>query len=122
MNKNLKEVIEKSVKLTEEELNDMRFSHILIINSDKRYNGFWGKNDYNNIILLGYAGGLEQYYFINPTYQVDSFKILNLLNRHYGFDIPRIYGCLRIFSSDGYFRIRSLLSSIDIELLKEDRK
>ena len=50
MKKSVKELMSRAVPRKSE-----KFSDIYIIDSEKKYDGFWGKNGYNNIIVLGRA-------------------------------------------------------------------
>ena len=53
MNKKQKIFIEKAIILNEDELYKKKFQVLHIINSGKNYTGFWGKNGYRNIIIIG---------------------------------------------------------------------
>ena len=48
------ELLAKATPLKSEE-----FSDIYIIDSEKEYDGFWGENGFNNIIVLGKMKGKE---------------------------------------------------------------
>lgn len=74
-----------------------RFENLMIVSNGK-YDGFWGENGYNRIILLGHEPMDEQWYKI--TEQADVFHIINC--KELGFfsfnmDIPELYEVPRIW-------------------------
>lgn len=93
MKKALKEIIESSVLY---ELNTP-LDFIYIINTNKLYRGFWGKNGYNNIIFIGYSRKTQQYYHFDfkEEYQRD---VLNcLVPTKFNIDIPHDLNCIKMF-------------------------
>ena len=87
MKKALKELIENSDILKGEKL----FNRLMFV-SNGIYKGFFGKNDYNNMIILGleYKSG-DWYRITGINQQCDVFDIYNC-NMSFHLDIPEIYG------------------------------
>lgn len=71
------------------------FNEFLIIPTHTKYNGFWGNNGYENMIVLARNFDSKTYYRISQK-QCD---VLNLLYvNHVSVDIPDDVGCVRISS------------------------
>ena len=109
-----KELIE-SAKPYEE---GIEFSCVYIINSGKNYNGFWGKNDYRQIIVIGESSNKERYKIEGSQYDV-----LEIENKHdypLKFDIPKDKDCIRVFTIPSFKIICSnhLASSLMLEVIK----
>ena len=84
------------------------FNEFLIIPTHKAYNGFWGKNGYENMIVLARKFDSETYYRISQ----EQCDVLNLLYiNQVCVDIPDDFGCVRI-SSDSPIEIRFPASAI----------
>lgn len=115
MTEKLKEII-KNAKHIEEGT----FKEFLIIPTGEKYDGFWGENGFDEMIILAgnYNNG-EWYLLTNFS---DTFNILpfNPFHRMFGinFDSPSDYGCLRVFF-DNPIEIESVASSV-IARPKED--
>lgn len=91
MNKELKAIIESAKPYEEGKL----FDDVLIISAGKQYNGFWGKNDYNNIILVARNRKTHENYILKHDIDVVSlYKTPYVL----GMDIPKELNCVRMFS------------------------
>lgn len=88
MNKKIKELIE-SAPISREGT----FNNFLIIPSGEKYNGVWGKNGYNNIILLGKKLTDAKWY--NITESADSVMFSKI--RNVNFDIPSDTNCVRFW-------------------------
>ena len=98
MKKALKELLENA-----EEKRVGHFHNLLIV-SNGVYDGFWGKNGYNNIILLGYVASDTKYYKI--TESADIFNIFDLGRNNFrtlNIDIPTEYGVPRIWFNKPIF-------------------
>lgn len=92
MNKHLKELIDNSEFCVEG-----IFNEFLIILTHKKYNGFWGKNGYENMIVLARHFESDTWYRISQE-QCDVFDITGV--HSFGIDIPEKYGCVRISSDE----------------------
>ena len=108
MKKALKELLEKA-----EPRVVGRYDAFLIIDDHKHYNGFWGKNGFNSMTILGYDKTMQQYYLI-------STKISDVLTTFdkmsWNIDIPSNYGCIRIwFDHPVYITLDTAISSIRVE-------
>lgn len=91
MKAKLKELIENALPFQEGEYNEF-----LIIPSGKEYNGFWCKNGYDNIIVLGKKQFETEWVRIDEG-STDDFSLS--FNHYLGglnFDIPHELGCIRL--------------------------
>lgn len=106
MKAKLKELIDNAMPFQEGEYNDF-----LIIPSGKAYDGFWGKNGYDNIIVLGKKKLETEWVRID----VGSTDVFSLSLRNYiggmHFDISHDLGCIR-FVTDKALKIGPVASSI----------
>ena len=84
MNKKLELVLEQA---QEYELG-APLDSIYIYSTNKLYNGFWGKNGYNGIVIIGTYK--DKYYVVNKDYQCDvmDFRYLEDLAARMMLDIP----------------------------------
>jgi len=73
------------------------FNEFLIIPTHEKYNGFWGKNGYENMIVLARHFESDTWYRISQE-QCDVFNIIGV--RSVGIDIPDDVGCIRISSNE----------------------
>ena len=93
MNKACKELIEKARTYTNQELKTL-----YIINSNKRYSGFWGKNGYNSLIVLGET---KDGIFYNLTKDYNDTDVVNIqqlfANENCNIDISGKYNCVRVW-------------------------
>ena len=87
MKKALKELIENSEPLKGEKL----FNRIMFI-SNGVYNGFGGKNDYNNMIILAQEYKTNKWYRITGKNQQCDVFFINRCNMAFNLDIPTKYG------------------------------
>ena len=89
MNKAQKELIEKAIKYNGEPIDSL-----YIISEDRLYNGFWGKNGYNGMIIIAYSKSTKEYYKWDsyPRDVIDCCKELQ-----FGIDIPNDTNCVRLF-------------------------
>lgn len=88
MNENLKELIDKA-----QSVNYGVFNEFLIIPSGRKYDGFWGVNGYNHIIVL--AKKFEEKEWLKLT---DSSDVISFLHStSVNIDIPTEYNCVRVF-------------------------
>lgn len=67
---------------------------IYILSEHKLYNGAWGKNGYNSMIILAYSIENEKIYHFDLNYQRDVFSCLKKVR--FSIDIPHEYDCLRL--------------------------
>ena len=99
MKEELKDLIDNA-PIVEEGL----FKHFLIVPSDTVYDGFWGKNGYDNIIVLGEFAddsaeqGYKGYGRIDQYSGSDAFHITSILNAN--IDIPSEFGCVRLWFNE----------------------
>ncbi len=98
MKKELKQLIESA-----EQYNAQLLDELLIIPSGKAYNGFWGKNGYNKIILLGINKRDYKVYRIDTDIQHDVISFDYLKEIGIKIDIPEEYNCVRLFFSHNQF-------------------
>lgn len=87
MKKALKELIENSPELKGERL----FTKLMFI-SNGVYKGFWGKNDYNNIIILGLEYESNDWYRITGINQQCDVFFIYKCTMSFNLDIPKQYG------------------------------
>lgn len=92
MRKKLKELIENAEFCVEGVFNEF-----LIIPTHKKYNGFWGKNGFENIIVLARHFENEKYYRISQE-QCDVFNLFRVSS--VGIDVPDDLGCIRVSSHE----------------------
>lgn len=88
--------------------------------SNGEYDGFWGKNGYDSMIIFGYDLELEKY--VKITDYADVFNIYRLNgNNSFSLDIPTEYGIPRIWFSTP-IRIDNELdiSSVVGEIVKKE--
>lgn len=93
MKKALKELIDNAPRRDCGE-----YAYFLLIPTNKMYNGLWGKNNYNNIIVLGYDKVEKKHYRLDSVCGSDDFGVSQIYSAH--IDIPREYGCLRMHFSE----------------------
>ena len=87
MTKKEKEMIAKAVPHKSD-----KFCVFYVINSGKRYDGFWGENGYNNIIVLGEGEGGELELLTNWS------DVIHIFNCGVNIDIPNDTGVIRLFT------------------------
>lgn len=115
MNKACKEFIEKSKPYNGEKL-----TSIYIINSGKLYRGFWGKNGYNKIIVIGCRSTEDgkEYYNVSNDYEVDVVRIQELVEHDQcHIDISNKLGCIHIWFNKT-MKLNMLLSDLVMEIVK----
>lgn len=119
MKQNQKQLIE-SAKVLENKM--MKFSSIYIINSEKEYNGFWGKNDFRRIIVLGKDKENNELYNISGNYQVDDLKIENKYGLSIHCEISTEDDCVHLWLYGGYIQRESEhdVSSLVLNIIKEN--
>ncbi|MBO4542343.1 MAG: hypothetical protein J5725_04090 [Bacteroidales bacterium] len=108
MKKALKELLEKA-----EPRVAGRYDAFLIIDDHKQYNGFWGKNGFNSMTILGYDKTTQQHYLIS-TKMSDVLTTFDKMS--WNIDIPSNYGCIRIwFDHPVYITLDTAISSIRVD-------
>ena len=86
MTKALKELIEKAPEISK------GYFEALMIISNGKYDGFWGKNGYNNIMILGRLWGREKEGWYKISSYADKLSIWDLANGYsFNLDIPEQY-------------------------------
>ena len=112
MTDKLKELIEKA---TYKPVGD--FASLMFV-SNGEYDGFWGKNGYDNLLILGYEKG--EWYKISEY--GDAFYIFTAL-MNFNLDIPSDYGVPRMwFHKPVHIDASGINSTIIGEFEKEKNK
>lgn len=93
MTKLVKSIIEKCMKENLRAYEGESYSEFLIIPKEKKYDGFWGENGYNEILIL--AGSLDKNEWKIVSSDSDVLNLMDLKNAN--FDVPTDYECLRLF-------------------------
>ena len=107
MNKAQKELIEKAIKYNGEPIDSL-----YIISKDRLYNGFWGKNDYNEIVVIAYSRATDQYY----KWDLYPRDVINFNKEiQFGVDIPNKFNCVRLFFHEPITLQTGQLSSFVID-------
>lgn len=102
MTEKLKEIIEKAVHK-----DSGTFNEFLIVPTGEKYDGFWGENGFDKMILLAKQRD-EKDYCILTNYS-DSFHLIKIYSVN--FDIPSDLNCVRVFL-DKPIEINSVASSV----------
>ena len=102
MKKAVKELIAKAVPMKHDS-----FCEFYVIDSEKEYNGFYGKNGYNNIILIGRARGCEDYELIT-----DFSDAIHVFNGGFNIDIRSTDGIVRLWSDREFKLSGPVVSSV----------
>ena len=89
MKKALKELIENAPRRDCGE-----YVYFLLIPTNRMYNGFFGKNGYNNMIVLGYDKAEKKHYRLDKESGSDDFSIWDVYGTQ--MDVPNEYGCVRV--------------------------
>lgn len=72
------------------------FNEFLIVPTGEKYDGFWGANGFDKILLL--AKGMHDEDFCILTDYSDSFHLIN--SHSVNFDIPSDLGVVRVFTDE----------------------
>lgn len=104
MTEKLKEIIDNAEHAKEGTF----YKEFLIIPTGQKYDGFWGVNGYDKMLIL--AGELETDTWAIVTDYSDAFNIINQ-GRTINFDVPSKYDCLRIFFDES-IELTSVGSSV----------
>lgn len=117
MKKALKELIENAKPYDRNKY----FNRIMFL-SDGVYNGFWGKNGYNNILILAQECNSGEWYKITEDGQsCDVFNIYKC-SMSFNLDIPKEYGIpsiwfgnpIRIENSLALSSIKGTIINLDL--------
>ena len=92
MKKSVKELMLRVVPRKSE-----KFSDIYIIDSEKKYDGFWGANGYNNIIVLGRAS-VQSAELELITEHSDVINIMNIIRGSVNIDISSKDGVVHLWA------------------------
>ena len=115
MKKALIEILENS-----EEKRTGLFDAILILSGNK-YNGFWGENGYNNLIIIGEIWQNEdspRYYIIVKNCECDVFQVWES-GGYFNMDIPSNLGIPRFWFTGYKIKINyDGLSQCSAELIR----
>lgn len=93
MTKLVKSIIEKCMKENLRAYEGESYCEFLIIPKEKKYDGFWGENGYNEILIL--TGSLDKHEWKIVSSDSDVLNLMDLKNAN--FDVPTDYECLRLF-------------------------
>ena len=102
MTEKLKEIIEKA-----ERKESGTFDEFLIVPTGEKYDGFWGVNGFDQMILLA-KKKVESEWFILTNYS-DSFHLIYI--HSVNFDIPSDLNCVRVFLNES-IEINGVTSSV----------
>ena len=97
-----------------------RYDAFLIIDDHKPYSGFWGKNGFNSMTILGYDSTTQKYYLISSgiadiIYTSDKIS--------WNIDISSSLGCVHIwFNSPVYITNDLAISSVVLSDKPNDRQ
>lgn len=116
MKKALKELIEQSTWKRKGVFKS------LIIVSNGKYDGFFGSNGYDNLLILGFDVDDKKYYKITDS--ADVFNIFDIPMRDtFSLDIPTEYGVPRMwFTHPIYIDNELNLSTVTGDILKGESK
>ena len=111
MTDSLKEIIESAKPYDGQEL-----YKLYLIDSKEEYNGFYGPNGYNNIIVIGVSRKKkedeDEYYFLtnwSDVVRVTDIKACNV-------EIPKDLGCISLYFDETISPMtRSILSTCMLE-------
>ena len=107
MNKAQKELIKQARQYDGEPIDGL-----YIISKDRLYDGFWGKNGYNEIVIIAYSRVTDQYYRWN-SYPRDVINCNKEIQ--FSIDIPNKLNCVRIFFHKPITLQKEQLSSFVID-------
>lgn len=102
MNEKLQEIINNAVPKS-----SGQFNEFLIVPTGEKYDGFWGVNGFDKMILL--AKKREEKDFCILTNYSDAFHLIKI--RSVSFDIPSELNCVRVFL-DETIEINDVASSV----------
>lgn len=124
MTDNQKKFIEEAKIVDKKEKFSYKYRDLYIIDSGKQYDGFWGKNGFNYIIIIGRTENNE-YINITEDYQCDIYEIHNSLsNCGIRADVPcDLKGCIHHFllSRECYFKLITQMSEVQFRVEKENK-
>ena len=109
----------KSIEKAEDYELGKPLSSIYIISTNKLYDGFWEKNGYNGIIIIGVGYIEDKLYFVNRDYECDviDFSFIGVghfINvRRMGIEIPHDKNCIHIWF-DKPICFKDLLSTMEM--------
>ena len=113
MTKELKKIIDESVRYNGEPLNCF-----YIVSTNKQYNGVWGKNGYNGMIIIGYSNETDKYYNFGLDYERDVFHCFKQLS--FSIDIPQELNCIRLFFNTSIVVEKEQLSAFIVDFGEQD--
>lgn len=116
MKKALKELIENAKPYD----SNKSFNRIMFL-SDGVYKGFWGKNGYNNILILAQELNSGEWYKITKDGQSCDWFYICSCNMSFNLDIPKEYGIPSIWF-DSPIRIDNSLALSSIQGTIKDRR
>lgn len=93
MNKKEQALLQKAVKYDYDKPIEIKGFYLL--NTHKLYKGFWGKNGYNNIKVIG-IGENGELYSLNEAKECDIFRMCFYKHGSINVDIDNEYDTIRI--------------------------
>lgn len=121
--KEMESIIREAIwvdQLTQEELSKVFIQSVYIINTEQAYNGFWGANGYNNIMLVGYSSD-DKYYVLSDK-QCDVVHLWKTNSPYISIDIPEDFNCIRIFGFSQPLMLANSCSSATLTSQEEYAK
>ena len=97
---------EKTLIETAIEYDGSALNGLYIISNHKLYNGFWGKNGYNSMTILGYN---KDKVFHFGDYLRDVFQCFKEIS--FSIDVPNEYDCIRLCFRDAVVVDKEQLSA-----------
>ena len=116
MKDKLKKIIETADEYMPGYDGKLVFDTVYLISSGKLYDGFWGKNGYNEFIVLG---KINDHYYKIDLCQYDVVTLEDMY--HIIVDIPHDLNCIRLFYEDGLVFENTIVSTLKITRNKKGR-
>ena len=102
MRKKVKEFVAKAVPRIHDE-----FHNLYVINSGRKYDGFFGKNGYNDIILIGKRNECEEYELIT-----DWSDAVHVFHGGFNMDIASDNGIVHLWTNNSFKIWGNVASSV----------
>ena len=84
-----------------------QFDNLYVIDSEKAYGGLFGKNGYNNIILIGHNNDSEEYELIT-----DWSDVVHVFKGGFNMDIDSDNGIVHLWSEKAFKMRGGAVSSV----------
>ena len=116
----IRDAIDASV-MSASELEGVLINCIYIVNTNQSYDGFWGKNGYNNMVVVGYSPNNKKYYILSEA-QCDIVRLWRTNAIEISIDIPEDLNCIRLFGFTKPLSILNITSSVVLTSQEEYEK